>query len=112
MWVCPMQNLNLLRRHLTPEQRAEVVVRLRQEGWSGRRIGDKLQVDPSTVLRDLSPVAYATPDLPQRSIGKDGKSYPASRVPSVLDVSARFCYSLRPTIRTPRHRDRDRESRH
>src|ERR1019366_2432772 len=31
---------NLFRRHLTREQRAEVVTRLRAEGWSLRRIGE------------------------------------------------------------------------
>jgi ParB-like chromosome segregation protein Spo0J len=31
---------NLFRRHLTREQRGEVVTRLRAEGWSLRRIGE------------------------------------------------------------------------
>jgi site-specific DNA-methyltransferase (adenine-specific) len=77
---------NLFRRHLTRPQRAEVVTRLRAEGRSLRRIGEVVGADPSTVLRDLSTVGSAT--VPERSIGRDGRSRPARR-PSIVVGSAR-----------------------
>src|SRR5690606_33236568 len=40
--------LNLHRRHLTREQRRELVVRLRQQGWSLRRIAERLGVSLGT----------------------------------------------------------------
>ena len=69
--------LNLDRRHLTKEQRAELVANLRQEGWSLRRIGEKLQIGKDTVSRDLAGVANETPEKIE---GADGKSYPARHI--------------------------------
>ncbi len=68
--------LNLYRRHLSRERRAELVVFLRETGWSLRRIGGVIGADAETVRRDLAGVAFATPD---RVLGADGKSYPAQR---------------------------------
>ncbi|MDO8673071.1 MAG: MT-A70 family methyltransferase [Dehalococcoidia bacterium] len=68
--------LNLDRRHLTREQRAELVGRLRSEGWSTRRIADRLHVDDKTVRNDLEGAEYSAPDT---VTGKDGKEYPAER---------------------------------
>jgi 16S rRNA G966 N2-methylase RsmD len=68
--------LNLDRRHLSREQRKELVVKLREMGWSLRRIGDKLNVSDVTVLRDLS---GATIVAPGTVAGSDGKSYPSQR---------------------------------
>lgn len=46
--------VNLHRRHLTPEQRREVVLRLRtEERWSTTRIAEALGVGEATVRRDL-----------------------------------------------------------
>src|ERR1035441_2822471 len=42
---------NLFRRHLNRAQRAEVVARLRTEGWSLRRIGEVVGVDAATAFR-------------------------------------------------------------
>ncbi len=72
-------SLNLSRRHLTPEQRRELVRNLRVEyGWSLRRIAGRLNVDVATVHRDVtaSGVAHATP---ARIEGADGKSYAATK---------------------------------
>jgi ParB-like chromosome segregation protein Spo0J len=77
-------NINLLRRHLTPEQRQEIVLKLKQEGWSNRRIADKLTVDPKTVRNDLSGGEYSPPEAVQ---GKDGKSYPSKRTPTVYSTT-------------------------
>ncbi len=72
---------NLFRRHLDRAQRAEVVARLRTEGWSLRRIGEVVGVDAATALRDLSGVANATPDGDESGTvtGRDDKRYPAHR---------------------------------
>lgn len=76
--------LNLARRHLSKEQRAELVARLRAEGWSLRRIANRLNVDPMTVKHDLSGVEFSTPD---RIEGADGKSYPAHKPVAVFNPS-------------------------
>lgn len=68
--------LNLDRRHLTREQRAELVASLRVAGWSTTRIADRLHVSDETVRRDLS---GSTIVEPERVTGKDGKEYPAER---------------------------------
>jgi ParB-like chromosome segregation protein Spo0J len=68
--------LNLYRRHLSRERRAELVATLRETGWSLRRIGKVIGANSETVRRDLISVANATP---RRVLGADGKSYPAQR---------------------------------
>jgi ParB-like chromosome segregation protein Spo0J len=68
---------NLFRRHLSRSQRSELVARLRGEGWSLRRIAGVVGADPETVRRDLT-VANATV-LPERVVGRDGRSQPARR---------------------------------
>lgn len=81
--------LNLARRHLTREQRRELVLKLRQQGWSLRRIAQALGVSRDTVHKDvLATVRNLTVEnLPDRVIGKDGKSRPAQmprRKPAVF----------------------------
>ncbi len=68
-------SLNLNRRHLSKEQRAELVATLRALGWSNRRIAGRLNVSDITVRRDLS---GATFDAPDHVTGADGKQYPAT----------------------------------
>jgi hypothetical protein len=72
---------NLFRRHLNRAQRAEVVARLRTEGWSLRRIGEVVGVDAATAFRDLAGVADATPGGEESATvtGRDDKRYPAHR---------------------------------
>jgi hypothetical protein len=89
---------NLFRRHLTREQRADVVARLRAEGWSLRRIGEVVGVDDKTVRNDLTEIAEKSAiDLPERVERKGGGTYPARRPP--------------PTIFSQTHRDADRAAR-
>jgi ParB-like chromosome segregation protein Spo0J len=89
---------NLFRRHLTRQQRAEVVARLRAEGWSLRRIGDVIGVDDKTVRNDLAEIAEKSAiDLPQRVERKGGGTYPARRP--------------RPTIFSQTDRDAERAAR-
>ena len=73
--------LNLARRHLTAEQRAELHVRLRQRGMSYRTIAEQTKVDVSTVHADVQKagVGNPTPAQPPRVAGADGKSYPAAQ---------------------------------
>jgi ParB-like chromosome segregation protein Spo0J len=76
---------NLFRRHLTREQRAEVVTRLRAEGWSLRRIGEAVGVEEITVRRDLEGATFVAPE---RIEGADRKSYPARRPRPTIFVSS------------------------
>ena len=78
---------NLFRRHLTKAQRRELVAGLRAKGWSLRRIGDALGIGPATVHRDLG----TDPDVAvaERIVGKDGRSQPAKRPPSLFVTSRR-----------------------
>jgi len=73
--------LNLARRHLTIEQRRELVLQFRQRGESTRQIAERLGVGATTVRRDLSGAPNGAPD---RINGKDGKSY-SSRKPQYHD---------------------------
>jgi ParB-like chromosome segregation protein Spo0J len=80
---------NLFRRHLSRTQRAEVVARLREQGWSLRRIGDVVGVALGTVHGDLSGVQDRTPERVQ---GRDAKSYRSRRPkspPSVIVATPR-----------------------
>jgi ParB-like chromosome segregation protein Spo0J len=95
-------SLNEDRRHLSPEDRRELALRLRQEGKSYREIGDRLGIGKSTAQRDLqdaggkslppdpasdeeakesaaSGVPFGTPETVR---GRDGKQYPAQRTPA------------------------------
>jgi len=69
--------LNLMRRHLSREQRQELVRKLRQRGLSLRRIAELLGVDDRTIRRDLSGAANAAPENTPEATGADGKTYPA-----------------------------------
>jgi len=76
--------LNLARRHLSREQRQELVKTLRLRGWSFPRIGALLGVDHTTALRD-SRCADAQPAV---VTGSDGKQYPATRPTSAFAATA------------------------
>lgn len=68
-------SLNLDRRHLTREQRRELVANLRGQGWSTRRIAARLGVSHMTAQRDAG-VTNVTPDA---VFGFDGKTYPTTQ---------------------------------
>lgn len=78
--------LNQLRRHLTAEQRVQVVEELRKRNWSTRRIADVLDVGKSTVGRDLSTVPDGTVET---VTGLNGKQYSAHRPPTVAAFSTK-----------------------
>jgi len=80
--------LNLARRHLTVEQRRNLVAKLRQMGWSTTRIGEKLGIADITVRRDLS--SGSTNVEPEYIVGKDGKTYPARRQPVKIKEPGRL----------------------
>lgn len=67
---------NLHRRHLTREQRDEVIKKLRSMGQTCQQIADSVGVNKATVSRV---VANATTDSPATITGKDGKQYPAKK---------------------------------
>lgn len=76
------------RRHLTREQRQEVVARLRAEGWSYRRIGERLGVDPMTAKHDADAGVENSTPAPAVVTGADGKTYPATK-PAVVTTNAK-----------------------
>lgn len=83
---------NLIRRHLTKAQRRQLVADLRDQGWSVRRIAEVLGAAKSTVASDLPGVQNRTPDsdrAPSTVVGKDRKSYPATRPPSLFVTNRR-----------------------
>jgi site-specific DNA-methyltransferase (adenine-specific) len=70
--------LNLDRRHLNKEQRQELVAKLREQGWSMRRIADKLRVSIGTTHGDIQ--VFKNEHLgPNSILGTDGKQYSATR---------------------------------
>ena len=77
---------NLFRRHLTRHQRAELVTRLRERGWSLRRISGAIGVHHDTVREDLAGVGDPTP---ARVEGADRKWYPARRPPPSVFVASK-----------------------
>ena len=81
---------NLFRRHLSRDQRAEVVVVLRNRGWSTRRIADAVSVHHTTVLRDLDEIGADAPiSVPERIERQGGGSYPARRPPLTSSIVVR-----------------------
>ena len=90
---------NLTRRHLTKEQREELVQRVRREwGWSPYKIEEVAGIPRTTVQRDLS----GSPDgLGERSVGRDGKSYPAKRSAVLVTSAAEEAHTLDILPETP-----------
>jgi ParB-like chromosome segregation protein Spo0J len=76
---------NLFRRHLTREQRAEVAAKLREQGWSLRRIGEAVGVHHDTIREDLVSIV-GNPTIPERVERKGGGSYPAHRPRPVASI--------------------------
>lgn len=77
--------LNSQRRDISTDDKKRLALRWRERGWSYRRIGAALGVDHSTVYHwvpqatnERSTVEDSTVDLPERVIGLDGKSRPAT----------------------------------
>lgn len=73
-------DLNTARRHLTAEQRRQLVVALREQGRSMRQIAGDVGVSAATVQRDVD-AAKDSGDLvePDRIMGADGREQPATK---------------------------------
>lgn len=69
--------LNLMRRHLSEEQREPHYKALRESGWSYRRIA-KLAGQSHETIRSV--VKNLTTDQPSKVVGTDGKSYPTKPI--------------------------------
>jgi hypothetical protein len=85
-WYADVASLDRVR----PEIRQRLVLALRAEEWSLRRIANELQVGKDTIARDLrsavGQVSHdATPE-PERVTGADGRSY-AARRPAPADIA-------------------------
>ncbi len=72
------RTLNADRRHLTTDQRREVVAALRSEGHSLRAIAGAVGVSDGQIRKDLADTG-AYQYAPAVVTGRDGKSYPAAR---------------------------------
>lgn len=70
--------LNADRRHMTADQRRQVVTALREQGHSLRAIAGAVGVDVATIHRDINRAGVAAA-TPAESVGRDGKRYPARR---------------------------------
>lgn len=86
--------INCNRRDVSTDDKKAVALSWRQRGWSYRRIADALGVSHMTAHRWIpeqdSTVTPVTVDLPERTIGKDGKSRPATMPkPTVFATSER-----------------------
>jgi len=75
-----------LRTVWRPEQRRDVVARLREKRWSTTRIAEAIGVDEKTVRNDLSGSENSEPESPVT--GQDGKSYPSS-LPAPAQIAER-----------------------
>jgi N6-adenosine-specific RNA methylase IME4 len=72
--------LNILRRHLTKEQRAEVMADMRRDGMTLQQIATAVNVSVGTVHNTLSSFSeLKNSETPMTTVGKDGKSYPATK---------------------------------
>ncbi len=96
-----MLAVNLARRHMTKEQRHNLVITLRRQQWSSPRIATALGVSDQTVLNDLRDATSNNLEvaLPERVIGKDGKSRPAIR-PAIIAKTAREAVSAHEALAT------------
>jgi site-specific DNA-methyltransferase (adenine-specific) len=73
-----VRRLNLVRRHLSQEQRAELMRQMRQDGATYQEIADAAGVDAATAWRAAHDVQLLQM---QKLPGKDGKSRPAAYAP-------------------------------
>lgn len=81
--------LNLVRRHLSNEQRAPHWLAMRKAGMTLQEIADVSGVGYGTVHRELSVYPNGqTDDAPAKVVGRDGKSYPTSKPRSAPAASA------------------------
>lgn len=81
---------NLARRHLTPDQRRELALKLRQKGWSFAQIAKATGTSKSTAARDV-----ADGDQPETITGTDGKPYAARQPEPTTDQLAEDTANLR-----------------
>ena len=75
------RSLNVLRRHLSKDQQAEVMRAMRSDGMSYREIAKAVGVDPMTAYHKTSGVEISTPVR-----GSDGKEYPAQQTRRSFDM--------------------------
>lgn len=72
------RSLNVLRRHLSPEQQRQVMQAMRADNMSIRQIMDATGKSYGSVYRAVSGDSIESPEF---VTGKDGKQYPAQQQP-------------------------------
>lgn len=84
------RKLNVLRRHMGKDEREQMMVDMRKDGMSVRKIAEATGVGKSTVQRVIeSGVPFGTPDgMPKLVTGADGKQYPAKQKREPLPPNA------------------------
>lgn len=85
--------LNIIRRHLTKDQRASQWIAMRQDGMSLRAIAETSGVDPVTVLNAVkkSGVEFSTPE---KITGKDGKKQSSKKKPKPPEAPQKSIFSI------------------
>lgn len=74
------RKLNVLRRQMSKGEREAIMVDMRKDGMSVRKIAEATGVGVATVHRTISGVPFGTPEeKPQTITGADGKQYPAKQ---------------------------------
>lgn len=78
--------LNIARRHLTPDQKQQLAIDLRERNgdyWTLVKVGELLDVSYQTIRRWAADSTFTNVkvDEPTRVVGKDGKSYPTTYKP-------------------------------
>ena len=68
--------LNIIRRHLSKEQRESLWSEMRQDGATYQQIADATGVSDQTVMNSVTKNLVTQPEY---STGKDGKKYPATK---------------------------------
>ena len=80
---------NLHRRHLTPDQRRELIAKLlkAKPETSNNQIAKQVKADDKTVAKVRTELE-ATSEIPklEKTVGKDGKERPAKRKPAVQET--------------------------
>lgn len=85
--------LNIIRRHLSKDQRAAQWIAMRQDGMSLRAIAETSGVSKNTVDRALSGATVPIGTV-EKITGKDGRRRPATRKPKPPEAPQKSIFSI------------------
>jgi ParB-like chromosome segregation protein Spo0J len=64
-------SLNIKRRHLTKDQKKELALALREQGWTQERIAEVMEVGQQTISNWLKSTKIGTPDQRSQNLNQD-----------------------------------------